>query len=258
MARLHLFEFEDQSWFPAFLRNPMTDYLQHVTNLFDFYKPVLDVLKRGIEAGGGRQMVDLASGGGGGLIKLSDHLTEAIPGLKIHMTDFYPNIPAFERTRAHNPDVFSYSQTPVDARDVPADLTGLRTQFLSIHHFQPEDVAKILQNAVDARAPIALFEAQKRNLPHLIKFSFAPLFVLLLTPGIRPFRLSRLLLTYLPPLIPLLVWWDGLVSVCRTYHASELKEIVAGVNGSDGYTWEIEERVEKGVTLIYLLGVPRS
>ena len=34
MARLHVFEFEDQSWFPGLLRAQMTDYLVYAVRLF--------------------------------------------------------------------------------------------------------------------------------------------------------------------------------------------------------------------------------
>ena len=41
--------------------------------------------------------------------------------------------------------------------------------------------------------------------------------VLLVTPLIRPFTLSRILWTYLLPLVPLTCWWDGIVSQLRAY-----------------------------------------
>ena len=47
----------------------------------------------------------------------------------------------------------------------------------------------------------------------------------LLTPRMRPFRWSRLLFTYLVPLIPLVVLWDGIVSCFRTRTPEELLEL---------------------------------
>ena len=49
MARIHLFEFEDQQWFPSFLRNYMTDFLQFISNKFDIYKPVVPVIQKGLK-----------------------------------------------------------------------------------------------------------------------------------------------------------------------------------------------------------------
>ena len=44
MKRKQLFEFEDQRWFPAFLRNYLTDFLQFISNRFDIYKNVTPLL----------------------------------------------------------------------------------------------------------------------------------------------------------------------------------------------------------------------
>ena len=41
MGRIHLFEFEDQSWFPEFLR---TDFLQFLSNKTKMYKPIISII----------------------------------------------------------------------------------------------------------------------------------------------------------------------------------------------------------------------
>ena len=151
----------------------------------------------------------------------------------------------------------TFEPTPIDARDVPARLQGLRTQFLSFHHFNMQDARRILQNDVDAGQPIAIFEAQKRDVAHLIQFALSPLGVLLLSPAIRPFKWSRLCLTYLLPVVPFFVLWDGLVSVLRTYNEDELAQLTKSLNGSDSFTWEFGESKSGSIVIPYLLGYPR-
>jgi hypothetical protein len=119
MARIHLFEFEDLKWFPSSIRNYMTDFLQFTANKFDFYKTITPILKKGVEASGTNQIVDLAAGGGGGWIRLVDHVKTELPGVKVHLTDYYPNISAFKRTQSINPEIFTYSENSVNALDVP-------------------------------------------------------------------------------------------------------------------------------------------
>ncbi|MEZ5362682.1 MAG: hypothetical protein R2748_10195 [Bryobacterales bacterium] len=66
------------------------------------------------------------------------------------------------------------------------------------------------------RQPIAAFEAAEAlggDLPLVL----VPLFVLLMTPFIRPFRWSRLFWTYVIPVLPLAIFWDGVVSYLRAY-----------------------------------------
>ena len=59
MARLHLFEFEDQQWFPKIIRNYMTDFLQFVANTFKLFKDAPAILKKGVVASGTNQIIDL-------------------------------------------------------------------------------------------------------------------------------------------------------------------------------------------------------
>ena len=75
--------------------------------------------------------------------------------------------------------------------------------------FEPATAKRILADAVAARAPIAVFEFVGRNVPMLFGIGFAWLAVLLVMPSVRPLDLRFLVLTYLVPVLPLVVTWDG-------------------------------------------------
>ena len=239
MNRIHLFEFEDLKWFPGFLRNYGTDFLQFLSNKTKLYKPVIPVILKGLEKGQTKQIIDLGSGGGGGLIWLNSELQKQVPDLKIMLTDYYPNIPAFELTQKKASN-FEFKRESVDARNVPTALKGLRTQFLSLHHFKQADAKKILQNAVDSKSAIAIFEGQERSIASFIAMLFSPISVLLTTPFIRPFKLGRILFTYLIPIVPLFVLWDGIVSSLRTYSVKEMQALVDSLENTNTFDWEIK------------------
>ncbi|MEM8888252.1 MAG: hypothetical protein AAGD28_09715, partial [Bacteroidota bacterium] len=93
--RLHLFEFEDQPWFPKVIRDYMTDFLQFAAKIFGIYKGITDIIVRGVKASGENQIIDMGAGGGGGWIKLATQVQQEIPDVKITLTDFYPNVDAF-------------------------------------------------------------------------------------------------------------------------------------------------------------------
>lgn len=256
MARIHLFEFEDQKWFPGFLRNYGTDFLQFLSNKTKMYQPVIPIIEKGLKQSNTTTIVDLGSGGGGGLIWLNSELRKRNADLKIILTDYFPNTPAFEYTLKQAAN-FEFVSEPVDARNVPLHLDGLRTQFLSLHHFKPADAKLILQNAVDTGRSIALFEAQERSVPSLLAMFFSPLTVLVVTPFIRPFKVGRILFTYLIPFVPLFVWWDGIVSALRTYSVKEMDELVKGLNNHGAYQWDVG-RIKSGPgVILYLLGTKR-
>ena len=256
MARVHLFEFEDQKWFPSFLRNYGTDFLQFLSNKTKMYKPIVPIIEKGLHLSKTNRIIDLGSGGGGGLIWLNSELKKNIPDITIALTDFYPNIPAFEFTK-NKADNFEYIEKPVDARSVPKALKGLRTLFLSFHHFKPKDAQLILQNAIDANSSIAIFEGQERSLPSLLAMLLSPISVLLTTPFIRPFKMGRLIFTYFIPIVPLFVLWDGVVSALRTYSILEMKELVENLSGAEQYDWEIDKIKSGPGVILYLLGTKK-
>ena len=253
MGRIHLFEFEDQQWFPSFLRNYGTDFLQFLSNKSKMYKPIVPLLEKLIAKSDTNQIIDLGSGGGGGLIWLNEELKKSTPNLKIILTDYYPNISAFEYTKKLCSN-FDFIKEPVDARNVPKELKGVRTQFLSLHHFNSVDAKKIIQNAVDSNQSIAIFEAQERSAPSLIAMLFSPLTVLFTTPFIRPFKIGRIIFTYLIPIVPLFVLWDGMVSSLRTYSVKEMNKLIDDLRHKEKFDWEID-RIKSGPgVILYLIG----
>lgn len=256
MARLHLFELMDQSWFPDFLRDYMTDYLEFITDKFDMYKNIHPVLERGLSATDTRAIIDTGSGGGGGMVKISQRFQLTGKPVDITLTDFYPNEKGFEKVSALDKYI-TYSKESVDAKNIPKHLKGLRTMFLAFHHFRPKDATQIIKNAVDNGEPIAIFEIYQLTIKDIISPIFAPIFVLLLTPLIRPFRLGRIIFTYLIPILPLVVMFDGLVSVLRSYSPKELKALIAEADPNDTFNWEIDGIPAGGITVHYLLGTPK-
>jgi hypothetical protein len=65
-----------------------------------------------------------------------------------------------------------------------------------------------------------------------------PLVVLALMPLGRPFRWAYLSFTYLIPLTPMTLLWDGIVSMLRIYSPKQMQTMTADLQASD-YAWEI-------------------
>lgn len=221
------------------------------------YRPIVPIIKKGLRKSKTNQIIDLGSGGGGGLIWLNSELKKDIPDLKIILTDFYPNISAFKYTK-EQADNFEYVEKPVDARNIPGKLKGLRTQFLSLHHFKPKDAKLILQNAINTNSAIAIFEGQERSIPSILAMLFSPISVLLVTPIIRPFKIGRIIFTYLIPIVPLFVLWDGIVSSLRTYSLKEMNRLVANLNDTEKYDWEINKVKSGPGVVLYLLATKKE
>ncbi|MGA7219217.1 MAG: hypothetical protein WBX38_12920 [Candidatus Sulfotelmatobacter sp.] len=273
MRRVQFIELHEQPWFPSSLRADVTDALQFGFNLLHAYAPIAPLLQSVIDSTGNRtnsaqsltiqspptqSIVDMCSGGGGPWLDLSRQLrcrdaAGDSAGLQVWLTDKYPNLEAVQTVSASSDHHITFYPEPVDAMKVPAALRGLRTMFTSFHHFSPEDARAILQNAVDAGESIGIFEVTKRA-PSTMGLIFVGILLMFLhTPRIRPFRWSRLLWTYLIPVIPLVLLFDGVVSCLRTYQPRELREMVQKLTSCQ-YQWEIGELATGKMPVTYLIG----
>lgn len=253
--RLHLFELEDLPWYPRIIRDYATDYLQFIEHCLHLHRPVLPLLRQFLAETHTTDIVDLCAGGGGPVLALVEALqAEGIP-VHVTLTDKFPNHEAFARLASLCPQAIAYENAAVDATGVPSHLRGLRTMFNAFHHFAPAQAQAVLQNAVETHQPIAIFEIPERRLFTFVALLLTPLIVLAVTPFMRPFRWSRLLFTYLLPLVPLTSTWDGLVSVCRAYRVPELYALTRSMNSYEWTTYVIPIRGNAG-HLTCLFGRP--
>ncbi|MDP2314402.1 MAG: class I SAM-dependent methyltransferase [Pseudomonadota bacterium] len=238
MKRIHLVELEDLPWFPGILRDGGTSYLALALRVSGHAKLLAPKLGEALRATGSTEIIDLCSGGGGPVGILSEALAADGNPVKIRLTDFYPNVPALRHTAEGSGGRITFEATPVDATAVPASLTGFRTIFNAFHHFRPDAARRILADAAAARRPIGVFEVVSREALPLFAMLTAPLVVMLTMPFWRPFRWQWILWTWLVPVMPLFVLWDGIVSWLRVYDEDELRALVAGIDAPD-YAWEI-------------------
>lgn len=256
MRRLHLFEFEDQAWFPERVRDLMTDFLRHVTIALKLHRPMTDVLARALEASRVQRIIDLCSGGGGLLVALQGDLDRRGTPTEIVFTDKYPNRRALDAVCREAPDRLRFDADPVDACAVPEHYVGVRTLFSAFHHFRPDTARAILADAAERDQAIAVFEVSRRSLSGLVPMLLTPLAVWVFTPMIRPFRWDRLLFTYVIPAVPFFLLWDGLVSALRTYKPEEMLDMSEGLGGP-GYRWEAATvDAPHGYKVTFLLGLP--
>jgi hypothetical protein len=256
MGRTELFEIHDHPWFPAFLRDLVTDALQGLWNFSNLYKPILPLLRNALSGAGTKEVIDLCSGGGGPWHQLVRDLErdQHFP-ISVCLTDKYPNQEGFLRAFSDSNAKIGFDPRSVLATDVPADQRGFRTIFSSFHHFRPTDARKVLVDAVERRRGIAIFEMARREPKTMLAICFLPFLILFLTPRIRPFRWARLLWTYVLPAVPFVLWFDGWMSCLRCYSHEELGELVRTLP-REGYQWELGTQCDGFLPVTYLIGHP--
>jgi len=256
--RIHLFEFEDLEWFPSTIREGMVDALRYLFKTLKYYNPVVPLLKDALEKTNQHHILDLGSGGGGAIEFIHHDLEESMQkNIKITLSDKYPNINAFEYIKQKSKGKIEYATSPVDALNVDKNLKGFRTLFTVCHHFKPETVKAIIRDAVDNKTGIAIFDGGDKNLlTILLIIILQPIGFIVGTPFFRPFRFSRILFTYIIPLIPLCTVWDGVISTMRLYHPEELLKFANEIDAKN-YVWKSGKvRNKFGLHVAYLIGYP--
>lgn len=252
MQRQPWFEIHDQPWFPSSLRDRVTEALEAVWNANRTYAPIAPLLRDAIRQSGADRVVDLCSGGGGPWLALYPEVAAGRP-LHVSLTDLYPS----EKLRARVPALpgLTALAEPVDARSVPAHLRGFRTIFSSFHHFDPPSARAMLADAFHRREGIGVFEGARREPSTLAAVAGVPLLALGAAAAARPVSGRRLFWTFLVPVVPAVLYIDGILSCLRSYSCQDLRELTQDLQAPD-YQWRIGE-VRRGIVVIrYLIGTP--
>ncbi|MBN9657337.1 MAG: hypothetical protein J0H49_04115 [Acidobacteria bacterium] len=258
LSRSDLFEIHDSSWFPAHLRNLVTDALQAVWEVTNAYRPIAPLLRDAMAAAGTTRVLDLCSGAGGPWIQLARHVSRVLHyPVTVCLTDKHPNPEAFARAALHSESQIRSHPSPVYATCVPVGLRGFRTIFSSAHHLGVEELNKVVANALECRTGIAIFEACQREWRAILSVVCVPFLGLLATPWIRPFRWSRLFWTYFVPVVPFVLLFDGWMSCLRSYSQADYLALVAAHAGS-GYRWQVGVQRSGIIPITYLIGYPVS
>jgi hypothetical protein len=259
LRRMHLMEFHDQAWFPSSCRDAVTDTLESILGLENLYAPIVPHLGRALQKAKTHEIVDLCSGAGGPWKRILPVFEkQENSAVSIWLTDKYPNLVALSHTSNASQNKIGFHSDPVDATHIPAELRGFRIFFNSFHHFQPSEARALLQNAVDSQQGVGIFELPGRNLLTVLLVFLVPILAFAVVPFIRPFRLWRLIWTYLIPVNPVVLFLDGILSCLRAYSLVELSDLTRGLSASI-YTWEIgEERTRFTNVPVTYLAVKRS
>lgn len=240
-------EWEDSKRFPAFLRDGQTDFISFMVNLFGMYKPLEAVVWPSLRAGKYRRVIDGTAGAGGPAL----HLLAPIGSpASLELSDRFPNIPAARRLERKNGNI-SYSTRGKELNEITTSENDLIVCFNSFHHFDHPTRLELIRSWSRSKSDILIAEVLKNDLKTLLSVGVAALSSFLLTPFVRPFRLDRLLFTYLVPVIPVAIAHDGWMSALKQPTHEEWEEIRTELADS-GYQSTLEKKRKPWGCLTYL------
>jgi hypothetical protein len=197
-------ELEDYKWFPTYLRNFQTDFIGFMAVKLRLYRPL--ALHLNSIPLKGEQLTDLCSGSGKPAIDIFRHTGFT----NLELTDKFPSSRSEERN-------ISYSPQSVDIRHVEFDRSSCYTVFNSFHHFKDEEKLAMIRKIKNSGAPAFIAEILEPGFLCLLKVILTTsLGCVLFTPFVQPFSLGRMICTYLIPVNPITITYDGIISVFRS------------------------------------------
>lgn len=264
MKRIHLFEFEDQKWFPDSIRTYMTGLLSVLHRMVGTKEVISGLIRPLIREQKIRRIVDLGSGSAGIMPAVFREVNDegTSENVELLLTDLYPNKEQIAKWRGT--EGISYQEEPLDATDWRHMPHGLKTMINCFHHMKPKQARKILNEAFQKKEPLLIYEMGENNIPLLLWWILLPLslvvlviMALFMTPMVKPLSWQQLLFTYIIPVVPLCYAWDGQVSIVRMYTMNDLDELLAGLD-SETYKWEKGKAYKQNGKQLgtFLMGIP--
>ncbi|KAH8903498.1 hypothetical protein BR93DRAFT_884960 [Coniochaeta sp. PMI_546] len=280
VPRMHVFEIDDQPWFPNFLRAKVQAALTRAwTTSVPFFQSgsPAQLAARVLASELGSRVrsyvyIDFCAGAGGPTPSIEKHLNGSLSShqhphpqpksyadaaatgtpaehtsdrpVQFVLTDLHPH-PEDWAIAARESQNISYESGSVDAADAPPELVGryksegkkvMRLFSLAFHHFDDPLAKAILKNTVETSDAFAIFELQERNIAS---------FFTLIAFGIGCFVLApyfawkwrspvTIIFTYLIPILPFVLVFDGWMSALRTRTPDEVEALLRTCGAEGG------------------------
>ncbi|RCI13170.1 hypothetical protein L249_0402 [Ophiocordyceps polyrhachis-furcata BCC 54312] len=265
IPRMHLFEIDDQPWFPAFLRKHVQDILTMIwaTNPLGTASAADHAASVLVNEFGNDltsyTLIDFCAGAGGPTPIIEQVVNRrclrerGLSPVDFILTDLHPNQAAWEeaaRGKAH----LSYESSSVDASAVPAHLVRrqdgkrvLRLFNLAFHHFDDHLARRILRDTMETNQGFVIFELQDRSIATVMTILLMGVGIFFAMPlyAWKRRSITMLVFTYLVPILPFVVVFDGFISALRTRTPREVELLLRSCGGGDADKWEIRSRSDR-------------
>ncbi|KAH6679304.1 hypothetical protein B0J14DRAFT_294651 [Halenospora varia] len=162
--------------------------------------------------------------------------------VKFVLTDLHPHIPDWTEASKKSENL-SFVSDSVDAANAPSSLNGgegkkiFRLYNLAFHHFDDRLGSDILRNTIETADGFGIFELQERTISSLITIFAMGLLMFAITPFYFWRSPGHLFFTYIIPIIPFVLVFDGYISSLRTRSAEEVQALMKECGAScDGWS----------------------
>ena len=139
----------------------------------------------------------------------------------------------------------------------PTHNRGTYTFINSFHQLDDKKAKYYLTQIADNGNSVAVLEGNNDSLWQVVGMTiFVPLSVILSAPFVQPFRITRLIFTYLIPILPIITMLDGFLALFKLYNPNDLNELISTIPVKN-YVWKSGKADNgRGGKIIFLMGYP--
>jgi hypothetical protein len=229
MKRKQVFQFSNQKWYPSFLKRDMYEFMSWFVGKVNAAKPFLPVLEEVIGNTQTKIIINIDSKIGAGIETVLPLLPDGTEVINVEL----------EKFSTHN--------------------KGMYTFINSFHQLDEKKATYYLTQIADSGNSVAVLEGNNDSLWQVVGMTiFVPLTVIISAPFVQPFRITRLIFTYLIPILPVITMLDGFLALFKLYNPNDLNELVSTIPVKN-YTWKSGKADNgRGGKIIYLMGYPEN
>lgn len=196
---------------------------------FKYHELWIPSLKSYLEENSKKQIHDPCAGSGEVNLMLEQKMSEDLE-FQFVLSDFMfdKNRIFAEKLNAKNNERIQYINESIDATKFDESHQYPKVFINSFHHFTPKQVLKIIEAGKASESDILILEYCRKTPLAFISVLLGPFVAMLMFPLVvnRKEFLPAFVLTYLVPIIPLMLLWDGIVSSLRTYTKNDLQKLL--------------------------------
>ncbi len=266
LPRRQLVECGDQAWLSGILRKAYTDVLGGVLRQGRYYKKAYVHFSIWAKKCGSTEVLEIASGSGGPALEIISGAAkrqERLP--RIILSDLFPPQDSYaELQRRVGSDQLAYLERPLDSRELTsADVSDQilpRDCLLcsAFHHFKPADAAALIQGVLRRGGGLFILEPFSRSYRDFLTtllFAFPAAMLAALRSDVR--SIPSVFFCWVIPLVPCMLWFDGLVSVLRSYTPEETRAMLPDDDSVEFVSGRVDPRSSTSASY-YAIRLARS
>lgn len=237
----------DRDWFPQWMRMHQQEFLGFIAYHFKLYKPLVKVLEPMLNHTFQPEWTDTCSGNGSAALSVERFIK---PSPSLILTDKFP--PSL--IQGFQPNI-QYDRKPLDILVNLPDGHSVITLFNAFHHFTHDEKLDLLHKVAAAKRPFLSVEILRPGVGSYISvLGASTIGQWLFAPFIKPFRLSRLIFTFIIPVHILSVLIDGWISVAKSPGKDEYAKLLSQLPHQTGYKFSVIHMKTKWNPLTILKG----